>query len=135
MNDTKTREPIQGFNEFFDAYKECALWASHRDDDGDEFNFDGLTIYDFSEQSEQILRAHALSYYSQVHYYLNRDEDATPHAGSPAAQLGHDFWLDQNGYGTGATAGHWPRYGTVYEEVAEGYPSLYPVRMGGEVTI
>jgi hypothetical protein len=100
------------FRRFFGGYVECALWSS--DLDGKEL------AYEIGE----ILEAHARSYFARVHPYVEADDKATPYIGDAWSQLGHDFWLDQNGHGAGAKDGHWPVYGDLFYRTARLYPEI-----------
>lgn len=95
-------EPI-GFKAFWEAYIECALWAS-TDDDGE--NLDDYTIDDIDPASLAKLREYALDFFTANRELFGLHYD----------QAGHDFWLTRNGHG----AGFWDR-GNLYldEETGE----------------
>lgn len=97
------------FNRFFTAYIECALWSS---------DLEG----ELSPEILEVMEADAKSFYSRTYFYVPYDKEATPHNGDAFGQLGHDFWLDQNGHGAGAQDGHWPIYGNLFKGVAKMYP-------------
>jgi hypothetical protein len=97
-----TKTPI-GFDAFFQAYIDCALWASTEiDEDGNDLgNLDDYSIDDIDPESLAKLRETALDFF----------EDNEELIGLNYEQAGHDFWLTRNGHG----AGFWDRgdlYGT-----------------------
>jgi hypothetical protein len=85
-----------GFDEFLEAYIECALWSS-TDEDGrhlerynDESDLADETWAQFKEDCHRFL-------YDFGHLVK---EDF--------ARAGHDFWLTRNGHGAGFWDGDWP---------------------------
>lgn len=110
--------PEHHFDSFFNQYLTTAVWADVEDD----MNKDQS---DFSAWAEEVLKAHALSYFSQVWpFLLAEDLSKFENLEDAFERLGHDFWLDQNGHGAGAKGGRFPKYGKKFYEVARKYPEL-----------
>lgn len=81
------------FNEFFNAYVECALWSS-TDENGEPLDL--FKKDDIDPMVLETMRADCKDFIKANAKLLN---------GLDAAQCGHDFWLTRNGHG----AGFWDR--------------------------
>jgi hypothetical protein len=120
------------FPEFFQAYLTTALWSSvisddsteHPNKDGDPFDAHFSTS-DFTDEALETLRAHAFSFWSRAWFYIDSE---TPPArctrDMDAGSAGHDFWLTQNGHGTGFWDGDWPTYGDQFTKLSKCYPEI-----------
>jgi hypothetical protein len=79
---------------FFNAYVECAVWASN-DEEGDSLNgVDAMLTDSALERMEKDCDA-----------FRRRAEKLWTRAGWDDSQAGHDFWLTRNHHG----AGFWDR--------------------------
>ncbi len=74
-------------DDILNSYLECALWTNDEEDD-----FDGKTIYDFSEESKEHTK-------SEIEWFVTLADDALDDI--PDKNIGHDLWLTRNGHGTG----------------------------------
>jgi len=74
-------------NEIVNCYLICALWTND-----DEEEFEGKTIYDFSEESKKLAE-------SEIKWFVTVAGDAIDDI--PDDILGHDLWLTRNGHGSG----------------------------------
>lgn len=104
------------FKTFFNAFLECALWSSV--DDSNEFIDDNYSIDDINERGLELLKAYALSFFSQCWYYAKN---------APCrdfSDLGHDLWLTACGLGAGFWDGDWPKYGDILDKLAKQYNCL-----------
>lgn len=86
------------FDEFFEAYVECALWSStdESNDAGGEPMDANYCKEDIDPMVLETMRADCMDFIKANAKLLN---------GLDAAQCGHDFWLTRNGHG----AGFWDR--------------------------
>ena len=75
-----------------DAYLVCALWAST--DDKDEPLDQLFDVSDIDPESREKL---ALEFWEFVH----QAEDLDGFDNIPEGHLGHNFWLNRNGHGSG----------------------------------
>lgn len=96
-------------DEFFDAYVECALWAStdtlpgHEDEEPVCLDSLDTTIHPDSlavlrAQCDEFIAANTADLEEALNLYTVGDW-------TPSAQAGHDLWLTRNGHG----AGFWDR--------------------------
>lgn len=86
------------FIEFFDSYLESLLWALALEPEENDYV---LTARDIDKMSRDILRSHAMSFYSRCHYLV-------PNTGHQTfGLLGHTFALHQIGSGVGFFDGEW----------------------------
>lgn len=115
---------FKDFDRFFSAFLTAALWSSTPlgDPNSDEPCDSRFSPSDIEPESLDVLRAHALSFWSRVWYYLDADNTATPHNGDLAKQAGHDFWLTSAGHGAGFWDGQWLKYGDMFTKLAKCYP-------------
>ena len=113
---------MKDFDKFFSAYITAALWSSNDNSDpntgGDPLD-KNYNIDDFDEQSLGILKAHAMSFYSRMWYYIENEDGERD-----AMNAGHDFWLTQNGHGAGFWDGDWPKYGDMLTKLSRCYPEI-----------
>ena len=122
------------FDKFFHAYLVAALWSSTITEgeeenpgprEGDPFD-KHFSPDDFTPEALEILRAHALSFWSRMWFYIDHEE-APPNSHTPprnVTQAGHDFWLTQNGHGSGFWDGDWPKYGDTFTKLSKCYPEI-----------
>ena len=95
------------FADFWSALIECACWSSGNEE-GEASPPVGL--------DEEILKAHALSFFSRMHFYIKHEKgDKT------VKDAGHDFWLTSQGHGAGFRDGGWPIYGAAFTRIAHCY--------------
>ena len=73
------------------AYLECALWTER--DESDEPFSNNFTIDDFSQETKDKAK-------EDCEYFLSLAKDFLPQ-GADLGQVGQDFWLTRNQYGTG----------------------------------
>lgn len=85
------------FQDFFDAYVECALWSS-TDDDGNPMD-DSYYVEDLHPECLDDMRAECREFYAA---HSDRWSDLD---GYNDVSAGHDFWLTRVGHG----AGFWDR--------------------------
>lgn len=103
------------FDLFFQSMLVAALWST-LDDNGEPLD-SNHAIGDFTTEGLEILKAHALSFFSRCWFYVDHEEihrDMT--------DLGHDFWLTSAGHGAGFWDGDWPTYGDRLTELSKCYP-------------
>jgi hypothetical protein len=92
------------FEDFFEHYLICALWASSDTDAiGRYFNFDDLfTTKDFEEESLKYLRSTAYKFYrDNKHMFKYKQHTFNDGTYTDYMLAGHDFWLTHNGHGAG----------------------------------
>ena len=84
---------------FFQAYVECALWSSTKNDDVGTPLDREYTTNDFAPEALASMRVECDAF-CDAHYddIVTRDY----------ARAGHDFWLTRNGHGAGFWDGDWP---------------------------
>lgn len=73
----------------------------------------------------EILKAHALSFWSRMWYYIDLED---PCASDMVAQAGHDFWLTSQGHGAGFWDGGWPKYGDMLTKLSKCYPAEIEIK-------
>lgn len=114
---------FNSFDSFFEAYLTAALWST-TDDNGEPLDTNH-TIADIDPDCASILKAHALSFWSRMWYYLDHEEPKF--TSDVVTQAGHDFWLTQNGHGAGFWDGGWPKYGKSLSDLAKCYPCEFEI--------
>jgi hypothetical protein len=77
-------------NKFTTAYIECALWASH--DDNDEPMDDRFGLDDIAPEAIKSMEEDCADFQNANAELLADIDDE---------QAGHDFWLTRNGHGSG----------------------------------
>jgi len=90
------------FDEFFNAYVSCALWAS-TDDNGEPMDI--YTIDDIEGDTVAQMRTDCANFLDLAGGWI----------GDQASDAGHDFWLTRNRHG----AGFWDR-GNLYGSDGKG---------------
>lgn len=125
-------DELPDFTPFFNAYQDAALFTSNIED-GPEENpgprqgqpFDRyFSRLHFTPQAAAIMRAHCLSFYSQMYFYIDKEKPEGAALGGRVSQAGQDFWLTSNGHGSGFWDGDWPTYGDLLSRLAKKYPGL-----------
>lgn len=131
------------FPEFFQAYLTAAIWSSTIPEDeeenpgernGDPFD-KHFSTDDFTPEALETLRAHALSFWCRMWYYIDHEKGLPKGRETGPAQAGHDFWLTQNGHGAGFWDGDWPTYGEIFTKLAKCYPEINLTVEGEQVGI
>lgn len=84
---------------FIDAYMDCAIWASHSDEDEDR-QLDGYSSADIHDDTRKEMADDCNDFINTNAILLASVIDL-----EDAGQAGHDFWLTRNGHG----AGFWDR--------------------------
>lgn len=87
------------FHRFFESYLQGILFVTDSEDERH------ITIYDIDKDAKAILHAHAYSFFSRCHFYVEFEPT------QDFEQLGHDFAMTQTGQGVGFWDGDWPKYG------------------------
>jgi hypothetical protein len=105
------------FESFFNQFLITALWSSS--DDNEQPLDRRFTVHDFTPEAAEVLRAHALSFWSRMYYYIEHEK-----GGRTDSDAGHDFWLTMNGHGAGFWDGDWPVYGEQLTKLAGCYPQI-----------
>ena len=77
-------------SDFIDGYIDCALWSSN-DDDGKPLDGTGFNL---SDSAVETMRWDCRA-------FIRVNRDLLERSGLSAGQAGHNFWLTQNGHGTG----------------------------------
>ena len=108
---------MKDFDQFFKAYITAALWSS-TDEIGNPLD-KNYSMDSFDEESLRILRAHAISFYSRMWYYIEHEVPARE-----PSDAGHDFWLTSNGHGSGYLDGDWPKYEDMLTKLSKCYPEI-----------
>lgn len=99
---------LNGFEEFWEGFINCALWSSEKEDS---------KVNRPTGDDEKILRAHAMSFYSRMYFYVPHEK-----GNKTLSDAGHDFWLTSQGHGSGFWDGDWPIYGEAFTKLAKCYP-------------
>ena len=107
----------EDFDTFFNQFLVTALWSSN-DDAGQPLD-NRFTPSDFTPRALEILRAHALSFWSRMYYYIEHET-----TNRTAGDAGHDFWLTSQGHGSGFWDGDWPVYGDMLTDLSKCYPTI-----------
>ena len=92
------------FEDFFEHYLICALWASSDTDAiGRYFNFDDLfSTKDFEEESLKYLRNTAYKFYrDNKHMFKYKQHTFNDGTYTDYMLAGHDFWLTTHSHGSG----------------------------------
>lgn len=110
---------VNDFDTFFEAMLTAALWST-TDDNGEPLD-KNHSITDIDPDCLQMLKAHALSFWIRMWYYL--DHEKPEFRSSVVEQAGHDFWLTTQGHGAGFWDGDWPVYGDMLTKLSKCYPS------------
>jgi hypothetical protein len=76
-----------------ESYLETLLWAS-----GEEHEFDGVTIYHFSEEAVKSSKADIETFIETINKNPNAIAEANEY---DDRMLGHNFALSRNGHGAG----------------------------------
>lgn len=76
-----------------DSYLETLLWAS-----GEEGEFDGITIFDFSEEAVNSSKSDIEAFIEKINAKPNAIAEANEY---DDRMLGHNFALSRNGHGAG----------------------------------
>lgn len=76
-----------------ESYLETLLWAS-----GDEYEFDGVTIYDFSDEAVNSSKNDIETFIKTINKNPNAIAEANEY---DDRMLGHNFALSRNGHGAG----------------------------------
>ena len=80
----------------------------------------GYTPQDLTERASAVMRAHAMSFWSRMWYYIDHEKHPT---GFNRVELaGCDFWLTSQGHGAGFWDGDWPTYGDMLTDLSRCYP-------------
>jgi hypothetical protein len=123
-------EPVTfaDFETFYKAMVEAALYTSSDEEHNTsigvpsdrslrdcDFDFNDLT-----ERAHLILRAHALSFWSRMWYYIGHEVHPTTR--NCVELAGHDLWLTSQGHGAGFWDGDWPTYGDMLTGLSRCYP-------------
>lgn len=91
------------FQDFLDAYIECALWSST--DDGDLPLDDNYGVSDLSPELRSAMEKDCREFYERH----NDDLQKCTHNRYSAEELGgHELWLSRNGHGSCFLDGDWP---------------------------
>lgn len=86
------------FSDFFDAYLECASWASSHFESAEDPHgtpFDELDAL-YSDDTLESMRADCVDFME-----ANAEDLEVYSEQLSYASAGHDFWLTRNGHGTG----------------------------------
>ena len=99
-DDQETYMEFEDFEEFFEAYVECALWSTtdNSDDNGGQPFDENYGPEDLSDETRAQMRKDCLS------FLQDNAEDIPPER---YKQAGHDFWLTREGHGSGYWDGDW----------------------------
>jgi hypothetical protein len=116
------------FETFYEAMVEAALYTST----DEHYNIGlgmardrslqacGFDFKDLTERAHLILRAHALSFWSRMWYYLDHEKPVDKHQVNRA---GRHFWCTSQGEGDGFWDGDWPVYGDMFTSLSKCYPA------------
>ncbi len=114
------------FDVFFRAFLTAALFTGTTEDEkpmDSLFNTD-----DFSDEATEVLRAHALSFFSRASCYMRAEDAPKDYEHLPelstdrALEAGQDFWLTSQGHGAGFWDGGWTTYGELLTKLSKCYP-------------
>jgi hypothetical protein len=117
------------FAKFFEAFLKAALYSSTGVDDqplDKKFKPE-----DIDKDSLEVLRAHALSFYSRMWYYVAHEVTLS----DGYTKAGHDFWMTSQAHGCGFWDGDWPVYGEQLTQLSKCYPPLNFVEVGNKLSI
>lgn len=98
-----------GFDEFFEAYLEAALFTSMDESDpntGGEPLDKNFSMSDLTVAARTKLRRDAAEFFTEALPILGRAR-CLYKKGTKMEHAGHDFWLTQNGHGAGYWDGDW----------------------------
>ncbi len=93
-------------NDLYDGYAECALWSSNDESDerGGEPLDANFSVSDISLDSERKMRLACARFYKankkDLHEYVTQRRGSRENR-SQWELVGHDFWLNANGHGSG----------------------------------
>jgi hypothetical protein len=102
--DDDTFEP--DFDEFLQAYLDCALWSSVDMDTGEALD-DYYSTDDFTPEAMQLITDECRSFFDANIGDIRYGCVATNLRFSDSERAGHDFWLTRNGHGAGFWDGDW----------------------------
>lgn len=98
------------FDEFSQAYFECALWAS-TDDTNPNYGgkpLDGnYGVGDFDDDTRKAMLADCAEFQKQNREWITDDNCTSSMDYGCDARAGHDFWLTRNHHGAGFWDGDW----------------------------
>lgn len=118
-------DTAEGFQAFFDAYVEAALWSSSAWLGLDENAPEGVPMddvfgpNDINDECFAKLKKVAAEFWQQYGDLMQED----PSHG------GHDFWLTSNGHGSGFGDGYWPD--DIDEQLAEAAQQFPEIELDG----
>jgi hypothetical protein len=109
------------YNEFVDAYLEAALWSTS--DESDEYGGVALdqnySIDDIAPETLARLKKDARLFLQMNESSIEADDSPAIRKHGRYALAGHDFWLTQNGHGSGFWDGDWPQFGELLTEASK----------------
>ena len=123
------------FETFYQAMVEAALFTSTDETHNASINVPkdrslaqcGFDFKDLTERAHMILRAHALSFWSRMWYYLDHEK---PVDRQQVHRAGRHFWYSSQELGCGFRDGDWP----VYEDLLDRLAHCYPAGLNLEAT-
>lgn len=101
-----------------------AAWEASGGGSADQALDVNYSASDFNPEALEILRAHCLSFWARMWFYIDKEKDLRPNDGDPVGTAGHDFWLTSNGHGAGFWDGDWPTYGDMLTKLSKCYPEI-----------
>ena len=118
---------FEDFEAFYQHVVQTALWCSTDESHNiatqqavdRSLQQCGYTVTSLTERARSILRAHALSFWSRMWYYIDHEE---PNGHDRIERAGKDFWLTSQGHGAGFWDGDWPKYGNMLTSLSKCYP-------------
>lgn len=116
------------FETFYEAMVEAALHTSSDEEHNTSIGVPserslldcGFDFKDLTERAHLILRAHALSFWSRMWYYLDHEK---PVDRQQVNRAGRHFWYTSQEVGCGFQDGDWPIYEDMFTKLALCYPA------------
>lgn len=116
------------FEPILKAYLAAAIWTDEtlEDENGETVLPEGLTIYDFSDESVEQARKDISAFMEQAKQTWPMIEEIDPE------RVGHDLWLTRNGHGSGFWDGRefYGTHGDTLSEIARMLKPLAVVEAG-----
>lgn len=107
------------YDEFIGAYLEAALWSS-TNEEGEPLD-ENYSTGDFAPETESRLVNDARTFFQMNRSSIEADDSSDIRRHGRYALAGHDFWLTQNGHGSGFWDGGWPQFGDLLTKSAKSF--------------
>ncbi|MFW5871481.1 MAG: hypothetical protein ACOCUT_00090 [bacterium] len=135
MNTFKDKYP-NAFQDFFQGYIDCALWAESADIEpelDESFADCGFSVISLTEETRKKMEDDCEKFLQKAENLL--DEEKNVRKDNFRFDIaGQDFWLTRNGHGAGFWDGGW-HYGKELTEIANEFPECTLYLIGNKITI